>query len=271
MPSSMIVRSAVKLVSNTLSKPQRRRAVFISKVSGVPGSQAEALADGRARAGRGLDDDVLGRVVDGRPDLVGRVVGPQRAGRAAVDALAAVDADHVGQRLVHEGRDLGLVAAADGLQHADLLQVDAGADAAAAEDALVHVADDGVARAVDLVPRLRRDGRSGRSRRRIPWPAPAARSCCCGSRCSTRRSGWPAAGRGCGGAPGGPCRVWVWTLIGVGDRDRRRRPGASAALRPRPRRSGRRRPGTGPRGSRGWGCGCRAAWRPRGSSCPAAP
>ena len=47
-----------------------------------------------------------------------------------------------------------LVAAADGLEHADLLQVDAGAHAAAAADALVHVAHDGVARAVDLETRL---------------------------------------------------------------------------------------------------------------------
>ena len=49
MPSSMIVRSAVKLVSNTLSKPARRSAVFISKVIGVPGSRPKQLADGGAR------------------------------------------------------------------------------------------------------------------------------------------------------------------------------------------------------------------------------
>ncbi len=35
----MIVRSAVKLVSNTRSKPARRRAVFIWKVTPVPGSR----------------------------------------------------------------------------------------------------------------------------------------------------------------------------------------------------------------------------------------
>ena len=39
VPSSMIVRSAVKLVSKTLSNPQRRRAVFISQVMGMPGSR----------------------------------------------------------------------------------------------------------------------------------------------------------------------------------------------------------------------------------------
>jgi hypothetical protein len=76
------------------------------------------------------------------------------ARRAPVGQLAAIDADHLGQRLVHEGRDLGAAAPADGLQHADLLQVDAGADAAPAEHALVHVADHGVAGAVDLVAAL---------------------------------------------------------------------------------------------------------------------
>ena len=89
-------------------------------------------------------------VVDRRPDGVGLVFGVERAGGAAVDALAAVDADDLAQRAVAEGRDLGLVAAAHGLEHADLLQVDAGAHAAAAADALVHVAHDRVARVVDL-------------------------------------------------------------------------------------------------------------------------
>ncbi len=121
----------------------------------LAGRQSEALADPRPRTGRGLDHDVLGRVVDGLPHFVGEVVGPQGAGRAAVDALSAVDADHVGQRLVHEGADLGLVAAVQGLQHAHLLQVDTSPHAAAAKDALVHVADHGVAGGVNLVPRPR--------------------------------------------------------------------------------------------------------------------
>ncbi len=120
---------------------------------GLAGGQAETLADGRPRAGGGLDDDVTLGVVDGGPDVVGDVLGLQRPGRAAIAALPAVDADHVGQRLLDEGGDAGAIAAVDGLQHADLLQVDTGADAAAAEDALVDVALDGVARGVDLVAR----------------------------------------------------------------------------------------------------------------------
>ena len=140
----------MKLVSNTLSKPASfERGVHLEGHRRA-GLEAEALADAGARAGRGLDDHVLRRVVDGAPDLVGRVVGVERAGRAAVDALAAVDAHHVAERLVEEGRDPRLVAAADGLEHADFLQVDAGAHAAAAQDALVHVADDRVARLVHL-------------------------------------------------------------------------------------------------------------------------
>src|SRR5674476_1403323 len=125
VPSSMIVRSALKLVSNTLSKPARRRAVFISKVSGVPGSRPKSSP----MAARG-------------------------AGGAAVHALPAVDADDVAQRQVLEGRDDGVVAAVDRLENADLLEVDAGAHAAPAADALVHVAHHGVAREVGLELRL---------------------------------------------------------------------------------------------------------------------
>ena len=91
---------------------------------------------------------MLGGVVQGLPHLVERGVGVERRGRAAVDALAAVDADDFGQRLVQEGGDLHLVGPVDGLQHAHFLHVDAGAHAAAAADALVHVAHDRVARVV---------------------------------------------------------------------------------------------------------------------------
>ena len=163
VPSSMMVRSAVKLVSNTLSKPARRRAVFISKVTGVPGSRPNSSPMADARRGGRLDDDVLVGVVDGGPHLVGLVLGVQGAGRAAVDALAAVDADDVAERHVLEGLDGDLVAAADGLEHADFLHVDAGADAAAAADALVHVAHHGVARGSRPRTRARPGGRRGSS------------------------------------------------------------------------------------------------------------
>ena len=84
------------------------------------------------------------------PHGVGLVLGVQGADRAAVHTLAAVDADGRAERHVLEGLDGDLVAAADGLEHADFLDVDAGADAAAAADALVHVAHHAVARLVGL-------------------------------------------------------------------------------------------------------------------------
>jgi hypothetical protein len=49
-PSSRIVRSAVKLVSKTRSKPQFRSALFNSKVSAVPGGWPKHSA----MAARGL-------------------------------------------------------------------------------------------------------------------------------------------------------------------------------------------------------------------------
>jgi len=73
---------------------------------------------------------------------VGLVFGVEGGGGAAVDALPAVDADHLAERAVAEGRDVGLVAAVDGFEDADLLQVDAGAHAAPAADAFVHIAHD---------------------------------------------------------------------------------------------------------------------------------
>ena len=114
------------------------------------GLEAEELAHGRSRRRRRLDDDVLVGIVDGRPDIVRLVLGVERPGGAAVDALAAVDAGGVEQGQLGEGLDRGRVAAPDRLEHADLLEVDAGAHAAAAADALVHVAHHGVARQVGL-------------------------------------------------------------------------------------------------------------------------
>ncbi len=145
----MMVRSAVKLVSNTLSKPARRRAVFISKVTPWPGSRPKHSPMAERGAGAVWMTTCL--------------VGSSMAAQTASVSSLAYSAP-VGQRLMHwpqlmqttspsglfvEGLDVDLVAAVDGFEDADLLQVDAGAHAAAAADALVHVAHDRVARVVD--------------------------------------------------------------------------------------------------------------------------
>ena len=66
----MIVRSAVKLVSNTRSKPSRRSAAVMAPATSAPGGQAELLAQGD-RNGRGvLHHDPLFRVVQGGQHFV---------------------------------------------------------------------------------------------------------------------------------------------------------------------------------------------------------
>ena len=82
----------------------------------------------------------------------GGVVALERAGGAAVDALAAVDADRVGQ-VVAQARARSSMSQPRpaACSAADALDVVAGPHAAPAEDALVGVADDRQAGCVDLV------------------------------------------------------------------------------------------------------------------------
>ena len=150
----MMVRSAVKLVSKTLSNPQRRSAVFNSNVKACPGSRPKHSPI----AARGL----------GAVWMITCFSGLSIACQTSSVGSLALSAP-VGQRLMHWPQ-LMQTTSASGLsmkvvtlvrsprsmhfQHAHLLQVDARADAAAAEDALVHVADHRVARRVDLVSRL---------------------------------------------------------------------------------------------------------------------
>ena len=105
--------------------------------------ESEFLADGDANRRGGLDDDGLGGVVEGRPDLLDVGDADDGADRADVDALAAEGAGAVGQRN-HRGRaDLGGETAAVAGEGADGLDLVADGLAAAAHDALVEVAHDG--------------------------------------------------------------------------------------------------------------------------------
>ena len=105
--------------------------------------QAEFFTQGGAHSGRGLNHHMLGGIGQGLPHIL-RVVGfGQRAYGAGGDALAAVDAGHFGQLHLPGAFDGGLEAAAHRANHAHLLDICAGAHAAAAQNALVVVADDG--------------------------------------------------------------------------------------------------------------------------------
>jgi len=86
VPSSMMVRSAVKLVSKTLSKPISRNAVFICQVTGVPGSSPNSSPS----AARGA----------GAVWMTTCLVGSSSAAQTSSVTSRAVSAP-VGQRLMH--------------------------------------------------------------------------------------------------------------------------------------------------------------------------
>ena len=117
----------------------------LSHLAGHAGADghAELFAQSHADSGSGLHDHDLLRIVDGGPDLVGVVLFLQGADGAGVDALAAEDAVGLQDVLVEGGSDLGLEAALNRTDGADLLHLTAGSQAAAAQDALVGIAHDG--------------------------------------------------------------------------------------------------------------------------------
>jgi hypothetical protein len=92
-----------------------------------------------------LNNHVFFWVFNGRPDFVGGVVCSQGTGRAAIYALAAVNADYFPERHARESVDIEIGAAINRFENANFLKVDAGSNAAAALNALVHVAHDAVA------------------------------------------------------------------------------------------------------------------------------
>ena len=108
----------------------------------MPAGVVEALAERGADRRRGLHDDGLGRVLERVPDLVDLVALLDGAHGADGGALAALHADDVAE-VLREGRaDEGREAAALGEQAADVLDLVADRDAAAAGDALAGVADE---------------------------------------------------------------------------------------------------------------------------------
>ena len=109
------------------------------------GGNAEAFADAHADGGSGLHDHVLVGVVDGGPDAFLMVGLFQSANGADHGALTAESAVGIADRDILGGADQGLEAAVLSVQDADFLDLVADADAAAAEDALGHVAGEGFA------------------------------------------------------------------------------------------------------------------------------
>ena len=122
------------------------------------GRVAETLAQRRANGRRGLDDDMLVRIVERLPDLVDLVLFGDRTDRTDGGTLAALDAGHGAQVAVERRTDRRVETTPLRPQGADMLRLGADAHAAAALDALAVIAHQAGRRGVDPLARLLRPG-----------------------------------------------------------------------------------------------------------------
>ncbi len=152
--SSMMVRSAPKVVSNTASKPILAQPGHQLARDGGADRDPEFLADGSADGRRDLNDHRLAGVEQGCPGLGDVAVAGERGGGAHADALAAVGAVGVDQRLHFRRRDNDAEAAAIGRQRVHRLHLVAHRLAAPAADAFLGVAFQRAAGLVDGIARL---------------------------------------------------------------------------------------------------------------------
>ena len=106
--SSMTVRSAVKDVSNTRSKPMARSAAAIWPVVVDARLKAEHLTQGHAHGRRDLGHDHLLGSWSAFHTSSTSELRRKGAGRADAGALAAVDALHLAQVLAEDGHHRGL-------------------------------------------------------------------------------------------------------------------------------------------------------------------
>jgi len=141
-PSSMIVRSAVNCVSNTFLKPSRRSPATICPVTRLPGSIPLPRRSRREWPGRSAPPRP-GRVGEFLEHRVGVVTLDDRTRWAHNCALAAVRAGDVAETAVEESGDNAPDAALRDVDRTHRLHVGAHRNAAAAQDALVGVPDDG--------------------------------------------------------------------------------------------------------------------------------
>lgn len=99
---------------------------------------SEALAEGDADRGRGVNNDELLGIVDSLENLCGVVLLIYSAGRAVDDALTAGDTRHGIERSLERRADVGVKSAGVCADNGDVLSLTC-CDAAAAENALAVV------------------------------------------------------------------------------------------------------------------------------------
>ena len=106
------------------------------------GFHAKFLTKSHADSGSGLHDNLLGRIGNSLKHIADVVDEGESTHGAHLDALAAVDAAAVAEVLLESGSDDGLETTVDTAQGTDRHELVAHRLAAAAHDALVHIAVD---------------------------------------------------------------------------------------------------------------------------------
>ena len=136
----MMVKSAPKSVSKTLSKPRRRSAAASLPVTRVPMGMPNSSPSATRTAGAGCTTTCLVGIVQGVPNILS-------VSSFSCSAPTGQATMHWPQLMQPTSRQLqskagsmiGVEAAIDGADDADLLHIVAGGDAAAAQNAFVVV------------------------------------------------------------------------------------------------------------------------------------
>ena len=111
---------------------------------------AEAFTDGSTNGRSAADSNMLGRIGDRVEDLLGVVLFVKSANGTCNNALTAVDTRSFSELSIEERSNLGVETTVHHADRTDTLHLIAGSNAAAAEDTLVGVTNDGNGRVVDF-------------------------------------------------------------------------------------------------------------------------
>jgi hypothetical protein len=94
---------------------------------------------------------MFGGIVNSAPYFVRRIIGLQGTGWTTIDALATIDTNDLRQGFVHEGADAGFMTSTNRFENAHFLEIDTGPHTTAAQNTLVHVTPNRIARIVGFI------------------------------------------------------------------------------------------------------------------------
>ena len=135
--------SAANEVSHTRSTPRAFIAAAIRPVLDLARLHAEHLAERNADGRGDLDDDLLLRILQIPPEILGIVLRKNCSGRTDRSTQPAPHAFSGGQVLIHGRSNARLATATEEVDRTDSLDFPAGTNAIAAKDAFLRIANDG--------------------------------------------------------------------------------------------------------------------------------